>query len=902
MRSLFLSVCIAGCLAGPGFGAFPTFEVLSRSGVHSFTYEGKPFVFGEPVSEKVIADTERKTVRQRIYRTPDGKLELRDTWTFYKRFPAAEVLPELVCTGDTESGIVDTFQSLDITSAPTPRVFLRTLTGTVCSERDFMPIDHLLSLDPDGKREVALEVAEARSSSAFMPYYGIDFSDTEGMEIGLGWTGGWAARFQLTDRGLRVQAGMRKTHFRLLPGETIRQPSILFFQRAGISVQAVRTAFHRFVIDEKSPRDSKGALIKPILPITAGGGNKSDAAMLDIIDYSVKNGFPFDTFWVDAAWYGPPHNPDPYSNCGDKWWGYAGYWTFNPNIHPDGNLLRVSETAHANGMRFLLWVEPERSMSDMPFAKEHPAWMLPANWQQDKTARPLLVNLGDPACCDFVIEMISQLIRQNKLDIYRQDFNLDPGGFWRGNDKPDRIGISEAKHIAGLYRFWDTLRQRFPDLLIENCASGGRRLDFEMVSRSHSYCRTDYAIGHRGTLDQVLNVQNITLNTLCYQPFQGSETTPAAPFDDYGFFSSVCAGSVFTPTDWNGGIIRREFSEKETLWFKKVFAAADRMRTHFMGDFYPLTEPTTLARDQWCAYQMHRPDLRSGFAIAFRRPACQDKNPEAPFTFRLQGLDPNATYAVDTYGETDNVTPVTGAALAAYTPPLPKDQQFILFFYSDAQDITLRKNPETVFDPSAALWRAFDRAMLNPFRDTAGGTWTVLRRAKPEGRGGQFGASRYASAGDRLRGVASMANSYVAGSVGETSILDLGITGNGKNRIEPDELTCHPEPNDTPDGGRTVLRFTVPADGAYTLDTRFRPLHLGAGKVDVSVVLDGSILFQREIVRDGRTLAAPQTFAFAKRPLKAGQQLEWVVGAGLTESSNACDGTAIRIRLSSGDE
>ena len=83
---------------------------------------------------------------------------------------------------------------------------------------------------------------------------------------------------------------------------------------------------------------------------------------------------------------------------------------------------------------------------------------------------------------------------------------------------------------------------------------------------------------------------------------------------------------------------------------------------------------------------------------------------------------------------------------------------------------------------------------------------------------------------------------------------------------------------------------------------RFRPLHLGSGKVDVSVVLGGSILFQREIVRDGRTLAAPQTFAFAKRPLKAGQQLEWVVGAGLTESSNACDGTAIRIRLSSGDE
>ena len=191
-----VSFCLFSAVgfAGLAVGAFPSFEALERDGVHAFTYEGKPFTYGEPVSVKVIADTDRKTVRQRVYRTPDGKLELRDTWTFYKRFPAVEVLPELVCAGEGETGIVADFQSLALISAPAPRVGLRTLTGTVCNERDFMPIDHTLSMDPDGKREVILDVAEARSSSAFMPYYGIDFSATEGIEIGLGWTGAWTAR------------------------------------------------------------------------------------------------------------------------------------------------------------------------------------------------------------------------------------------------------------------------------------------------------------------------------------------------------------------------------------------------------------------------------------------------------------------------------------------------------------------------------------------------------------------------------------------------------------------------------------------------------------------------------------------------------------------------------------
>lgn len=682
MKKLIVLVW-AGSLASFIWASFPSFEQMAAQGMQGFAYAGKSFDFSKPESCLKLAENERYEVRKMTYLSTDGKLQLCNTWKFYKKFPAAEVCPLLRAVGSAPTEIVDGFQALKL-ATPTARAKIRALTGTVCTENDFTPADRSLARTAGAARSAVFDVIEGRSSSRFMPWFGVDLDDGTGLEIGLGWTGGWTARFDLTDTDLQVQAGMRKTHFRLLPGEELRQPSVLILRREkGVSVSAARTMLHRFMRAEKLPRNSRRELIKPILPITAGGGNKPDKMMLDILAWSVQHKMPFDTFWVDAAWYGPAQVPDPYPNCGSTWWPNTGDWRVNTAIHPDGNLRKVSNYAHAHGMRFLLWFEPERSMSDKPMATEHPGWMLPRDWQRTvdpKKPQPLLVNLGDAACRAYLVELISRFIRENKIDVYRQDFNLDPSGLWAGNDAPDRLGVTEAKHIAGLYAFWDELKRRFPDLLIENCASGGRRLDFEMVSRSHSYCRTDFAVGHRGTDSQVFNVQNITLNTLCYQPFQGSETTPAAMFDDYGFFSSVCAGSVFTPSDWEGGIVRRPFSEKENAWLAKVFAAADEMRTGFMGDFYPQTEPSSLAPDRWVAYQLHRSDLDRGFAIAFRRPACAD----AGFTFNLEGLVPEARYTVRRYnGET---TTLSGTALAHLRVNVSGPRDFALVFYRRITD------------------------------------------------------------------------------------------------------------------------------------------------------------------------------------------------------------------------
>ena len=659
--------------------AMPLAAVAGRP--HAFKYGDAAFA-DLAATGKVVRETASRTVLVHEWTSPDGRMLLRTTETAYKNFPVREYLPELVCVGDEPTDIVDDFRSVSISRA-TSNATVRALRGTVCSPQDFEPVT--VALGERGTDSCSFVAAEGRSSAQWMPWLGIDFPEGDGVEIAVGWSGAWRADAALANGAFSFSAGMVKTHFRLLPGETLRQPSVLVFTRKrGVSPRAMQTLVHRFMLDEKCPRDAQGRLIKPILPITAGGGNKTPAMMHKIIDWSVVNKMPFDCFWVDAGWNGPAHMPDLISNCGNMWYRFVGDWCFNPTVHPDGSLAKVADAAHAAGMRMLLWVEPERCVGEppTPLFSEHRDWLLPAKDEQVRDKSQFNVDLGNPAAREWVTETISRLVRENKLDIYRQDFNLNTLPLWQGNDAPDRQGVTEAKYIAGLYAFWDALRARFPHLLVENCASGGRRLDFEAVSRSHSYCRTDYAIGHHNGPLQVLDVQNVTLNTLAYQPFQGSETTPAQFFDDYGFFSSVCAGSVFTPSDWNAGIVKNDFTPEQTTWFKKVFAAADRVRPFFEGDFYPLTDlraPDSQGERAWCAYQMHRPDLDAGFVVCFRR--CEAA--ASVFTAALGGIDPSARYTTETFG--GPTEQVDGRALANFTAELKSPRSFRLVFYSRAR-------------------------------------------------------------------------------------------------------------------------------------------------------------------------------------------------------------------------
>jgi alpha-galactosidase len=127
----------------------------------------------------------------------------------------------------------------------------------------------------------------------------------------------------------------------------------------------------------------------------------------------------------------------------------------------------------------MVWFEPERVRPGTQIFNEHPGWLLKLQGNDN-----YLFDLGNPEARLWLTNHISDIIKNEGIDYYRQNFNMYPYPYWNEYDKTGRIGIHEIRHIEGLYAFWDSLLIRFPNLLIDNCASGGRRIDLETTSRS----------------------------------------------------------------------------------------------------------------------------------------------------------------------------------------------------------------------------------------------------------------------------------------------------------------------------------------------------------------------------------------------------------------------------------
>ncbi len=245
-----------------------------------------------------------------------------------------------------------------------------------------------------------------------------------------------------------------------------------------------------------------------------------------------------------------------------------------------------------------------------------------------------LLNLGDPAARQWLTDHIDKLLTEEGIDLYRQDFNMDPLAYWRAADAPDRQGITEIKHVTGLLAYWDELRRRHPDMLIDSCASGGRRNDLESMRRAVPLWRSDYAyepVGHQG----------MTYGISFWIPFHGTGTvaSSAAPYygggltavEPYAFWSNAA------PSLGSGVDVR--IKEIDYRMLRRLYNQWRQIGDCYYGDYYPLT---AYSRDKkaWIAWQFDLPEEGRGVVQAFRRGENMDNAAEFP----LRGVDPRSRY------------------------------------------------------------------------------------------------------------------------------------------------------------------------------------------------------------------------------------------------------------------
>jgi alpha-galactosidase len=447
----------------------------------------------------------------------------------------------------------------------------------------------------------------------------------------------------------------------------VRSPliALCFFQ--GPDRLRAGNLWRRWMLACNLPR-LNGALPPPMLEATTCGlldemGRATEANQIDYID-RYRQVAPITHWWMDAGWY--PCRPAGFEkNC---WW-VTGTWEVDRQRFPNG-LRTITDHAHGHGVQSILWFEPERVAGGTEL-RQHPQWLLDhANLRQYGDETPLsrevvgpnrLLDLGNPEARAWLIERVSALIDSENVDVYRQDFNFNPLPYWRDNDLPGREGLTENRHTCGYLAYWDALRQRFPGMLLDSCASGGRRNDLETMRRSVTLHPTDHAY-------QDLEAKQTLRHTLFqWIPFFGGPVLPFDRVDTYAFRSAMGLSTV----------IGYDLEQPQDLdLLRKLTTQWREVADLFYGDYYPLTS-WTLAEDAWMAWQFHRHEQGDGLIQVFRR----RDSPIESASFQLHGLDPAATYVFHDYDVPGDVEHRGSDLIAGWRIAIPERRTARLIHY-----------------------------------------------------------------------------------------------------------------------------------------------------------------------------------------------------------------------------
>ncbi len=530
-------------------------------------------------------------------------------------------------TNDTasDSPIISNLKAVDLYlegAAPT----LNGLNGDAVNEitSDTMNNQpYTIVLEED--RTYSFASRNGRPTDTSFPYYDFTYGDG-GVLMAIGWEGQWSSSFRYKDGSTRFRAGQERFRAYLKPGETIRTPLMAFVYYDGRNSDRSTNLWRHWFIDCNMPTTSDGTVPEPVL-----GGTTSDrtgcmtltdeAYQIDAIQDLYEHGLEVDCWWMDAGWY--TISTEGQSITELLQYGNTGTWVVDAKRFPT-KFRAISDAANALGCRTLLWFEPERFGIDVNTLKTDGStlkkeWIItsPEGWN--------FVNYGDPEAVEWMTRRVIGILEEGGISIYREDFNIPPLSTWRANDEADRSGMTENLYVQGHLQFWDNLREHFPGMILDSCASGGRRNDLESLRRAVPLHISDYFIHD---LDRR---QSVHYALFKWFPYFKAEATPnCLEADEYALRNALVAWPQIQ-FDFNRTVVNLDAAHDfVALW--------EECNSYFYADYYTLTE-WSIDPDEWIGWMFVDED-EGGFAQFFRRA----DSPDSERLVKFKGLDADATY------------------------------------------------------------------------------------------------------------------------------------------------------------------------------------------------------------------------------------------------------------------
>lgn len=437
--------------------------------------------------------------------------------------------------------------------------------------------------------------------------------------VHLAWSGNSVLLAECLADGRRyVQAGelLHPGECCLEPGESYTTPWVMGVWSPG-GLTPASWGFHRVV---RAVGAVPPARPRPVLLNTweAVYFDQSPIALMELADVAASLGI--ERFVLDDGWFGSRR--DDRRGLGD-WW-------VSPEVYPDG-LAPLIDRVRGLGMDFGIWIEPEMVNPDSDLYRAHPEWALVTEEYEAVLGRnQLVLDLGRPEAYAHVLGQLDALLRDHDIAFVKWDMNRP---HVQGSGERGAAG-SHAQTLAFL-RLLDELRSRHPAVEFESCASGGGRIDLDVLRRAARVWTSD--------CNDALERQTIQLGASMLIPYEvmGAHIGPARSHTTGRMHSP--AFRALTAMFGNLGVECdvRALSDAERERLGESIALYRRFRALIHGgDVVRFDVPNDSVR----AYGVYSPDRREALVAHVTLATAAAA---APAPLRLPGLAPDVRYRVE---------------------------------------------------------------------------------------------------------------------------------------------------------------------------------------------------------------------------------------------------------------
>ncbi|MFD1134411.1 glycoside hydrolase family 36 protein [Paenibacillus urinalis] len=197
-------------------------------------------------------------------------------------------------------------------------------------------------------------------------------------------------------------------------------------------------------------------------------GNPTTERELPLIDAAAEAGCEY--YCIDCGWYHP-----------GQWWDNVGQWLPSEERFPEG-IKYVLDYILSKGMIPGLWLEIEVMGIRSPKLEETTDdWFFTRHGKRIKDRSRYHLDFRNPAVIAHANEVIRRLVEDYGVGYIKMDYNINAG---LGTElEADSFGDGLLEHNRAYLKWLDEVFAKYPELVIENCGSGGMRIDYALLSR-----------------------------------------------------------------------------------------------------------------------------------------------------------------------------------------------------------------------------------------------------------------------------------------------------------------------------------------------------------------------------------------------------------------------------------